>query len=100
MSENPDYNLVRQYLILSEVHQRTLNNYYETTLNFHQNTTNVLLQYMENRWFQDTRIDRLVSRNRLQATIRARESASRDISLNTSSSRRNLHRGGEKSLNK
>ncbi|ANS04294.1 hypothetical protein [uncultured Mediterranean phage] len=87
MSENPDYNLVRQYLILSEVHQRTLNNYYETTLNFHQNTTNVLLQYMENRWFQDTRIDRLVSRNRLQATIRARESASRDISLNTSSSR-------------
>ena len=51
MSENPDYSLVRQYLILSDTHQRTVNNYYETTLNFHQNTTNVILQYMENRWF-------------------------------------------------
>ena len=83
MSENPDYNLVRQYLILSESHQRALNNCYETTLNFHQNTTNVLLQYMENRWFQDTRIDRLVSRNRLQTTIRIRETTSRDVSSNT-----------------
>ena len=86
MSENPDYNLVRQYLILSGSHQRALNNCYEATLNFHQNTTNVLLQYMENRWFQDTRIDRLVSRNRLQTTIRMRETISRDASSNTPNS--------------
>ena len=56
MSENHNYNLVRQFLLLSESHQRALNNCYETTMNFHQNTTNVLLQFMENRRLRELRI--------------------------------------------
>ena len=83
MSENLDYNLVRQYLILSEVHIKGhYNNYYEDNVYiYHQNTTNVLLQYMENRWFQDTRIDRLVCQEIVckQPFTRARELAHPEI---------------------
>jgi len=83
MSENHDYSLVRQYLILSDTHQRSLQNCYEAIISYHQNTTNVLLQYMENRWFQDTRIDRIVARNQLQTFTRA-SVTTRDTSSNTS----------------
>jgi len=74
MSENPDYNLVRQYLILSEAHQRALHNCYETAIHFHRNATDVLLSYMENRRFQETRLSQLVaaSHNRNSALQAAR----------------------------
>ena len=83
MSENADYNLVRQFLTLSEAYQSTLNHCYETTLNFHQNVTNVISQYMENRWFQEARIARLVATSQNRNVTRARATAQVGESSNT-----------------
>ena len=88
MSENTDYNLVRQFLTLSESHQRTLNNCYETTMDFHRNATNVLLQYMENRWYQEARIARMMTARQNRSSTQARATANADGSSNPIS---NIH---------